>query len=202
MKKEEFVALGIDEKLAEKAAEESKKELLGHVPKTRFDEVNESKKQLEASANDYKTQLETLKASAGDNETLKQQIAELQAQNQQKDEEYQEKLKDLQLTNAIKLAIAEKAQDCDLVAGLVDKTKLILGEDGKVTGLDEQVKALKESKAFLFKEEKAQETVKPQPGFKIGSIQQPGPSSNPGDKVSMKDAIAAKLQSQVGQPKE
>lgn len=37
MKKEEFVALGINEKLAEKAAEESKKELAGYVPKTRIE---------------------------------------------------------------------------------------------------------------------------------------------------------------------
>lgn len=201
MKKEEFIALGIDEKLAEKASEESKKELSGYVPKTRFDEVNEAKKQLETSATDYKTQLETLKASAGDNEALKQQIAELQTQNQQKDTEYQEKLKDLQLTNAIKLAVADSAQDCDLVTGLVDKSKLILGDDGKVTGLDEQMKALKESKSFLFKEAKPQETAKPQPGFKVGAVTTPGQTSSEG-KVSMRDAIAAKLQSQMGQPKE
>lgn len=201
MKKEEFIALGIDEKLAEKASEESKKELSGYVPKTRFDEVNEAKKQLETSANDYKTQLETLKASAGDNEALKQQIAELQTQNQQKDAEYQEKLKDLQLTNAIKLAVADSAQDCDLVAGLVDKSKLILGDDGKVTGLDEQMKTLKESKSFLFREEKPQETPKPQPGFKVGAVTTPSQTSGDG-KVNMRDAIAAKLQSQMGQPKE
>lgn len=201
MKKEEFVALGIDEKLADKAAEESKKELSGYVPKTRFDEVNEAKKQLETSSNDYKTQLETLKTSAGDNETLKQQIADLQVQNQQKDAEYQKQLKDLQLTNAIKLAIADSAQDCDLVAGLVDKSKLILGDDGKVTGLDEQVKTLKESKAFLFKEAPKTQTQNPVPGFKVGSVVTPGQASVEG-KVSMKDAIAAKLQSQMGQVKE
>lgn len=201
MKKEEFVALGIDEKLADKAAEESKKELSGYVPKTRFDEVNEAKKQLETSSNDYKIQLETLKTSAGDNETLKQQIADLQVQNQQKDAEYQKQLKDLQLTNAIKLAIADSAQDCDLVAGLVDKSKLILGDDGKVTGLDEQVKTLKESKAFLFKEAPKTQTQNPVPGFKVGSVVTPGQASVEG-KVSMKDAIAAKLQSQMGQVKE
>ena len=44
MNKEEFVAIGIDEKLAEKAAEQSKKELSNYVPKERFDEVNEAKK--------------------------------------------------------------------------------------------------------------------------------------------------------------
>ena len=35
----------------------------------------------------------------------------------------------------------------------VDRKKLILGDDGKVTGLDEQIKSLKESKPFLFKQE-------------------------------------------------
>lgn len=202
MKKEEFVALGIDEKLAEKAAEESKKELAGYVPKNRFDEVNESKKQLETTVSDYKTQLETLKASAGDNETLKQQIADLQQQNKQKDEDYQKQLKDMQLTNAIKLAISGSAQDSDLAAGLIDKTKLLLGDDGKVTGLEEQVKALKESKPFLFKEEKQQGPEKKQPGFRIGVMQQQGADLKEENHVSMKDAIAARLQAQMGQPKE
>ena len=59
----------------------------------------------------------------------------------------------MQLTNAIKLSIGAVAQDSDLVAGLIDKTKLILNDDGKVTGLDEQLKSLKETKAFLFKQE-------------------------------------------------
>ncbi|MFR5151613.1 MAG: phage scaffolding protein [Ruminococcus sp.] len=67
--------------------------------------------------------------------------------------EHQNELKALKLTNAIKMAISSTAQDSDLVAGLVDRNKLILGEDGKVTGLEEQVKALKESKPFLFKQE-------------------------------------------------
>jgi len=88
--------------------------------------------------------MEALKQAAGDNEDLKKQISELQEQNKRKDTEYEEKLKDLRITNAIKLAVSGSAQDSDLVAGLIDKGKLILGEDGTVTGLDEQVKALKE----------------------------------------------------------
>ena len=61
-------------------------------------------------------------------------------------------MKELKLTTAIKLAIGDSAHDADLVSGLVDKSKLLLGDDGKVTGLEEQVKALKEGKAFLFKD--------------------------------------------------
>lgn len=122
-----------------------------YIEKSKFDEVKQAKKQLETDIKDRDIQLETLKKSVGDNATLKQQIETLQADNKKKDEDYQAELKDLKLTNAIKLAIADSAQDVDLVSGLIDKTKLILLDDGKVTGLEEQVTGLKESKSFLFK---------------------------------------------------
>lgn len=202
MKKEEFVAIGIEEKLAEKAAEASKKELSGFVPKDRFDEVNESKKQLETSLKDYETQMETLKATTGDSESLKKQISELQEQNKKKDEEHKQQMNDLRMTNAIKLAISESAQDSDLVAGLIDKEKLILGDDGKVTGLDEQIKSLKESKSFLFKEPPKEEQEKMKPGIRVGVVRDSQASAKADTSVSMKDAIAARLQSQMGQPKE
>lgn len=192
MKKEDFTALGIDEKLAEKAAEASEKELSGYVSKDRFDEVNESKKKLEASAKEHEAQMETLKAAAGDNEDLKKQISDLQTQNKEKESEYQEQIKDMKLTNAIKLAISGSAQDCDLVAGLIDKGKLILGDDGKVTGLEEQVKALRESKGFLFRETKGTEPQR-QTGFRIGSTKGGNDSGETKGKPSMKDAIAAVL---------
>ncbi|CEQ14841.1 phage scaffolding protein [Paraclostridium sordellii] len=126
-----------------------------YVEKTKFDEVKQAKKQLETDVKDRDTQLETLKKSVGDNSTLKQQIEQLQNDNKKKDEEYQAELKDLKLTNAIKLAITDSAQDIDLVTGLIDKSKLILSEDGTVTGLDEQITGLKESKSFLFKSEES-----------------------------------------------
>lgn len=121
------------------------------VPKDKFNEVSEAKKQLETDIKARDKQLEDLKKSAGTNEELKTQIATLQADNKAKDTEYQNKIKDLTVTNAIKLAISEKAQDVDLVAGLFDKEKLIVSEDGKITGLDEQLKTLQTEKSFLFK---------------------------------------------------
>lgn len=199
MKKEEFVALGIDATLAEKAAAESQKELEGFIPKNRFEEAETAKKQLETTIEDYKKQMETLKTSTGDVETLKSQITQLQEDNKKKDEEYQAKLKDMQLTNAVKLAIGDKAHDSEIVSGLIDKTKLILGEDGKVTGLEEQIKSLKEGKSFLFKEETP---FKPQPGFRVGAFPAQNKNTNNDTKLSMKDAIAAKLQAQIAQPKE
>ncbi|MFL0245520.1 phage scaffolding protein [Candidatus Clostridium stratigraminis] len=164
MTKDQFIALGLTEEQATKAAEASQEELKGFIPKSRFDEVNEANKQLKATAKEHETQLETLKKSAGDNETLKAQIATLQADNTAKEQKYQADLKDMTLNNAIKLAIASKVHDEDLAAGLFDKSKLILSDDGKVTGLDEQIKTLGETKKFLFKED----TTQPKPGFKLG----------------------------------
>ena len=181
MTQEQFEALGIEKSLAKKAADASVKELEGYVSKETYDTTEQERKQLETSANDYKTQLETLKASAGDND--------LQTQNQQKETEHQEELKNLKLTNAIKMAIASSAQDSDLVAGLVDRKKLILGEDGKVTGLDEQVKALKESKPFLFKQEQKQ--TERRGFFPLGNHKDEG--SGKEGPLSMKEAIAARL---------
>ena len=64
-------------------------------------------------------------------------------------------------------------------------------DDGKITGLDEQVKALKESKPFLFKQE---EKPNPKRGFFPLGGKQPdsGKDGNEGH-MTMKEAIAAKL---------
>lgn len=123
-----------------------------YVPKSRFNEVNEEKKTLTATVADRDKQLETLKKSTGDLDALKNQIKSLQDANKKAQEEADAKMKELSINDAIKLAIVDKAQDVDIVSSLFDKTKLILGDDGKITGLDEQLKELQKNKAFLFKQ--------------------------------------------------
>lgn len=203
MNLEQVKALGItnlSDDDAKKIADASAEELKTFIPKTRFDEVNTAKKKLEEDNKKKDKQIEDIKKNAGDNEELKAQIETLQTENKEAQKKYEADLKDLKISNAIKLAITDSAQDADLVAGLIDKTKLILGEDGKVTGLDEQVKTLKKDKAFLFKEDKPPvDDPKPTPGFKFGNPT-PNPGGNEGQqRMSMKDAIAARLQSQMGQ---
>lgn len=170
MNKQQFLDLGLTEEQATKAETESKKELETYIPKTRFEEVNNAKKDLEKTVKERDTQLEDLKKSSGDNEALKTQIETLQAENKTAKEKYESDLKDLQISNAIKLAIADKAQDADLVASQFDKSKLILSDDGKITGLDEQLKELQTNKAFLFKAEQTTNGKQDPPaGFIIGA---------------------------------
>lgn len=195
MNKEQFIALGLTEELAKKAESESLSELKNYIPKTRFDEVNTAKKQLENDIQDRDKQLENLKINSGNSEELKKQIETLQEENKNKDIKYQEELQDLKLSNAIKLSISGKVHDEELAAGLFDKSKLILGDDGKVAGIEEQLKAIQESKKFLFKEEKQSN---PKSGFKFGSDGGSNiDNSNQPSKLSMKDAIQAKIQSQM-----
>lgn len=153
MKKEEFVSLGISGELAVKAEKASLKELEGYVTKEQLEAANAAKTGLEKDIKARDKQLEHIKESSGDNETLKTQIETLQADNKTAKEKYESDMKELRMTTAVKLAVAGSAHDVDIVAGLVDKGKLLLSDDGKITGLDEQIKAIKESRGFLFKPE-------------------------------------------------
>lgn len=122
-----------------------------YVGKGKFEELTTAKAELDKQIKERDKQLDDLKKNAGNKEALEQQIADLKAANKKAAEDYEQKIKDTKLDAAIKIAIGNNAQDIDIVAGLIDRTKLILGDDGKVTGLDEQVKALQTNKAFLFK---------------------------------------------------
>lgn len=154
---EELLAqLNIDDDKKAEAEKNVKAFLDGqYVPKARFNEVNEEKNTLKKTVTERDGQLEELKKASGNSEELKKQIETLQESNKKSVADYEEQLKTLRLSTAIKLAITD-AQDVDIVESLIKKDQLVYGEDGKVAGLSEQVKTLKKEKPFLFKMEKAQ----------------------------------------------
>ena len=151
MKKAEFVALGISEELAAKAEKASLEELKGYVEKAKHDEVVEENKALKASVSDRDKQLETLKASAGDNEELKKQIEDMKKQNADQEKAHKAEMAQLRLDNAIDAALtAAGAKNGKAVKALIDVSKVKLGEDGKLSGWDDQIKAIQKSDAYLF----------------------------------------------------
>lgn len=139
--------------------EEAKKSINSYldgnfVPKSRFNEVNEEKNGLKKTVEERDKQLETLKKSTSDIDSFKIKIKELQEANKKAKEESEKALYDLKVSDAIKLEIAGSAQDVDIVSSLVDKSKIVMDKDGKITGLTEQIDALRKDKAFLFKDAK------------------------------------------------
>lgn len=152
MKKEEFAALGISEELAAKAEAASLKELEGFVPKGDMEAAEAEKAQLKKDIAARDKQLEGLKAAGGDSGELKKQIEKLQEENRTAKKQHEEEMKELRLTAAIKLAVAGKVHDEDIAAGLFDRSKLALADDGSVAGLEGQLEAIRKEKAFLFKD--------------------------------------------------
>ncbi|WP_337033210.1 phage scaffolding protein [Paenibacillus illinoisensis] len=135
------------------------------MPKEKFNEANTARKQAEDTLKERDQQLEQLRKSAGDNETLQADIKKLQDENKAAQEKYAADLKELQLNTALKLSLSGQVYDPDIVAGLLDKTKIELNEDGSVKGgLEEQVNGLRDSKAFLFVQK--EETAPTAPLFK------------------------------------
>lgn len=157
MKKEDLITMGLSEEQADS--------IVGKygtmIPKERFDEINNAKKTLEDQVKNHETQLKDLQDKAKGNEELQAEITKLQEAQKEAKTQYEQQLKDERLSSALKLALAGKVHDTDLVAGLIDRQTIELSEDGKVTkGLDEQLKTLQESKSFLFVPEKEKPTFK------------------------------------------
>lgn len=200
MTKEQLVALGISEEQAEKAAEASKEELKSYIPKARFDEVNDAKKKAEDVVKERDQQLETIKKDVGDNEDLKKQIEKLQTDNKEATAKHTQEMKDLQLNNAIKLAVAGKVHDEIVAATLFDKSKLVLSDDGKVIGLDEQVESMKKDKAYLFKNDEgniqANQNQQQGNGFQVGAPRGGNNDNQQGNEQSLESAIAAHYSNQ------
>lgn len=149
------------------------------MPKEKFNEANTARKQAEDTLKERDQQLEQLRKASGDNETLQGQIKELQEANKAAQEKYDSDLKELRLNTALKLSLSGQVHDPDIVAGLLDKTRIELNEDGSVKGgLDDQVTSLRESKAFLFVQKEESK-----PAFKGAKPAEGTPGGQGGDKT-------------------
>lgn len=162
MKREEFVKLGIDEETAAKCEAASLEELKGFIPKARFDEVNNAKNAAEALVKERDGQLETLKNSTGDVNSLKEQIATLQADNAAKDEAHAAEIKQLKIDAAVEAALVDaKAKNKTAVKALLaDLDKAEFADDGTIKGLTEQIASLQKSDEYLFEAKESKTKLK------------------------------------------
>ncbi|MBT9262869.1 phage scaffolding protein [Lacticaseibacillus paracasei] len=133
---------------------------------------------LKQRATDSDKQLNELKAAHKDDKDFQAEIDKLKADNKAKDDAASKQLKETQLNYQTELALVKAgALNTKAASALIDKDKLSLDEKGNVTGLDEQLEALKsdDSSKFLFK---AEETPKPQNTPPITVPGNPNPNAN------------------------
>ena len=161
MKREYLKSLELSEEIIDKIMDENGKDV--EAVKNKYVDYDNIKVQLKEA----NKQIENFKNM--DIDKIKQAADDWKSKFDESEQEHQRQLEELIKETAIKTAIADKAQDIDIVAKLFDMDKITVDEDGKVSGVDEQLTAMQESKKFLFKTNEVQVDYTPRSG-KIKSI--------------------------------
>ena len=145
----------IDEIMAENGRDIEAEKTKAKDLQTQLDTANNTIKERDK-------QLEDLKNSPDNPEELKKQIADLQKTNKEAAEKHEKEMKDLKVANALEKALTEaKAKNTKAVQALLELGDDVeLADDGTIKGLDEKIKALKKSDAYLFDDTKPSTTIK------------------------------------------
>lgn len=151
----QLTQIGVSNELAEKILNIQKDEMKEFIPKHRFDEIVTAKNNLTEQLHSANNQIESMKSLASDNEKLAAQIEKYQQDFVVKEAEYEKAMKKITKSNLIKVALLSaenRPYDVDIVNGLINADKVTLDDKGEkiIDGLEEQLKALREGKPFLF----------------------------------------------------
>lgn len=122
------------------------------VPKNKYNELSEEKKNLEAEISNRDTQLETLKGQVGSDKELQEKITQLENENKVNKEKYEADLINNAKRNAVELSLVKNgAVNSKACMPFIDLEKIEY-ENGEVKGVDdligEMVKG--EDASFLF----------------------------------------------------
>lgn len=180
--KEEF------EKLSEETQKKFEKEEFiandgSYIPKTKFDNLNEQKKDLESQLKETNDKVQEL--SKVDTEELKKQIADLQTKYEEDtkalNSKYEAREYDIKLNDYAKdLKFSSNSARKSFMSDL--KAKELKFENDKLVGFDDFVNSYKETDPSAFIEEKSEE-----PAVKVST----GDSHN--DKEDTDDAFINKV---------
>ena len=151
MTKEQLQALNLTDEQINAIIEDYGK---NYVSKTQFNEKNDAYKQAKQEIENLTADINNLSEANKANEALQSQIKELQDAATQREADYKESIKTLKIDTAITKALSKSgAMNETILTGLLDRTKIAIGEDNTITGIQEQINALKESDPYLFKQD-------------------------------------------------
>lgn len=149
MKRKFLEDLGLTKEQIDRVMDENGKDIEAEKEKatTATAELEDVKKQLKEA----NSTITDLKKSNADNEALQAKVKEYEDTIKTQKADYEAKVRNLTLDSAIEKALSNAgAKHIDLLSTKIDREKLKIETDGKVTGLDEQISAYKESYKDLF----------------------------------------------------
>lgn len=134
------------------------------IPKSKFDELNDSNKDLKQQIVDRDVQLKELGTKAGGNEDLQKQIAALQEANKQAAKDFESRIAQRDFDYSLESALKDaKVHNPKAVKALLETDKLSY-KDGRLEGLGEQLEALKTTDSYLFQSDAPAPTPQYTPG--------------------------------------
>ena len=145
---EKLLELGLDKEEATQLVENEKSKYVT------VEEYNTAKAEIDVYKNNTDSLSETIKGlekEVGLSESLKLQIEDYKAKIEDKDNQIQKIKYDTKLEIALNNS---NARNTKALRGLLDMEKIVLDEDGNLSGFDEQLSQLKESDSYLFNTEK------------------------------------------------
>ena len=171
MKREVLKSLGLEDDVIDKIMAENGKDI--NELKAKLSELETQATEYQKQVAERDTQLESLKKSAGDSQELQQQIATLIEANKLAKEEYDAKVKQMAIDNAVTLALTNaKVKDVKLGRAMLDLTNAEMDGD-TVKGLAKQIDKLKESHDYIFETETKPSITGVKPAEGTGQTQKP-----------------------------
>lgn len=119
------------------------------IPKEKFDNVNNEKKQYKEQVDNLNKELGKLQKQLEDNQDATETIEKLKQQIKEKEDALIETRKQFAIESAIK---DQKGKNPKAIKALLDMDKVEIDDNGKIEGIEDQIKALKESDPYLFDE--------------------------------------------------
>lgn len=118
-----------------------------------IDEITAERDSLNEQIAQRDTDIKALKKASGTNEELSSKLSDLQAKYDADTKALSETLATTKLNSAISEALGKtSARDPQDLKAFLNMDDIKLEEDGSIAGLNDQIKMLQESKAYLFNE--------------------------------------------------
>lgn len=138
MKKKQLMQLGLTEELSIKVLTLYKEEQSALIPKTRFNEINQKKKELEKQVTRQKEQIDKMKGCNLIIHRLKEEMLRLFWQAGEERQKEAEKYKDLLLYSAL-LEKLSSYKYAELILKKMDKNRIVLTPEGELLGAEEEL---------------------------------------------------------------